>query len=71
MQGQLAPGTPATFAVWDVEALMVQQAEGTGSAWSTDPRARTPLLPALDGASLPVCRQTVLDGVELYRSAGF
>ncbi|MFF0903003.1 UNVERIFIED_CONTAM: amidohydrolase family protein [Kocuria sp. CPCC 205316] len=71
MQGQLAPGTPATFAVWDVEALMVQQAEGTGSAWSTDPRARTPLLPALDGASVPVCRQTVLDGVELYRSAGF
>ncbi|MEX5298391.1 amidohydrolase [Kocuria sp. CPCC 205292] len=71
MQGQLAPGTPATFAVWDVEALMVQQAEGTGSAWSTDPRARTPLLPALDGTSLPVCRQTVLDGVELYRSAGF
>ncbi|KUG52888.1 amidohydrolase [Kocuria rosea subsp. polaris] len=71
MQGQLAPGTPATFAVWDVEALMVQQAEGTGSSWSTDPRARTPLLPALDGTSLPVCRQTVLDGVELYRSAGF
>ncbi|MFI7742663.1 amidohydrolase [Kocuria rhizosphaericola] len=71
MQGQLAPGTPATFAVWDVEALMVQQAEGTGSAWSTDPRARTPLLPALDGTSLPVCRQTVLDGMELYRSAGF
>ncbi|MEX5296683.1 amidohydrolase [Kocuria sp. CPCC 205268] len=69
MQGQLAPGTPATFAVWDVEALMVQQAEGTGSAWSTDPRARTPLLPALDGTALPVCRQTVLDGVELYRSA--
>ncbi|MFI7496324.1 amidohydrolase [Kocuria sp. M4R2S49] len=71
MQGQLAPGTPATFAVWDVETLMVQQAEGTGSAWSTDPRARTPLLPALDGTSLPVCRQTVLDGMELYRSAGF
>ncbi len=71
MQGQLAPGTPATFAVWDVEALMVQQAEGTGSAWSTDPRARTPLLPALDGTALPVCRQTVLDGVELYRSADF
>ncbi|MEX5271319.1 amidohydrolase [Kocuria sabuli] len=71
MQGQLAPGTPATFAVWDVESLMVQQAEGTGSSWSTDPRARTPLLPALDGTELPVCRQTVLDGVELFRSDGF
>lgn len=71
MQGQLAPGTPATFAVWDVQALMVQQAEGTGSAWSTDPRARTPLLPALDGAVPPVCCQTVLDGVELYRSRDF
>ncbi|MFI7481945.1 amidohydrolase [Kocuria sp. M1R5S2] len=71
MQGQLAPGTPATFAVWDVDALMVQQAQGTGASWSTDPRARTPLLPALDGPSLPVCRQTVLDGVELFRSPGF
>ncbi|MHC5557533.1 amidohydrolase [Kocuria sp. U4B] len=71
MQGQLAPGTPATFAVWDVQALMVQQAEGTGASWSTDPRARTPLLPALDGDLLPECRLTVLDGVELYRSAGF
>ncbi|ALU40158.1 amidohydrolase [Kocuria flava] len=68
MQGQLAPGTPATFAVWDVEALVVQQAEGTGAAWSTDPRARTPLLPALDTDRLPECRRTVLDGVELYRA---
>lgn len=71
LQGQLAPGTPATFAVWDVEALTVQQAEGTGSSWSTDPRARTPLLPALDGGAPPECHQTVLDGVELYRSPRF
>ncbi|GGG68331.1 amidohydrolase [Kocuria dechangensis] len=71
MQGQLAPGTPASFAVWEVESLMVQQAEGTGASWSTDPRARTPLLPALDGTAMPVCHQTVLDGTELYRSAQF
>ena len=52
MAGQLASGTPATYAVWEVEALMVQQAEGTGASWSTDPRARTPLLPALEGYAL-------------------
>ena len=62
MAGQLASGTPATYAVWEVEALMVQQAEGTGASWSTDPRARTPLLPALEDEASPRCTQTVVDG---------
>lgn len=66
LAGQLAPGTPATFARWRVEALMVQAASGTGASWSTDPRARTPLLPALDEESLPVGVQTVLDGHQLH-----
>ncbi|AXJ11143.1 amidohydrolase [Arthrobacter sp. PM3] len=64
--GQLVPGAPATFAVWEVEELMVQVADGRVQSWSTDPRARTPLLPALDTGTDPVCLQTVRDGRELY-----
>lgn len=68
MAGQLVPGAPASFAVWDVEELMVQVADGRVQSWSTDPRARTPLLPALDTGVDPVCLQTVKDGVELFSS---
>ncbi len=68
MAGQLVPGAPASFAVWEVEELMVQVADGRVQSWSTDPRARTPLLPALDTGSEPVCLQTVRDGLELYSS---
>lgn len=65
LAGQLASGTPATYAVWEVEALMVQQAEGTAASWSTDPRARTPLLPALEDEAPPRCTQTVVEGRSL------
>ncbi|WP_411373328.1 amidohydrolase [Arthrobacter sp. MPF02] len=68
MAGQLVPGAPASFAVWDVEELMVQVADGRVQSWSTDPRARTPLLPALDTGIDPVCLQTVRAGVELFAS---
>jgi predicted amidohydrolase YtcJ len=68
MAGQLVPGAPASFAVWEVEELMVQVADGRVQSWSTDPRARTPLLPALDTGSDPLCLQTVRDGSELYSS---
>ena len=68
MAGQLVPGAPASFAVWDVEELMVQVADGRVQSWSTDPRARTPLLPALDTGTDPVCLQTVRDGHELFSS---
>ena len=68
MAGQLVPGAPASFAVWEVEELMVQVADGRVQSWSTDPRARTPLLPALDTGSEPVCLQTVRDGRELFAS---
>lgn len=68
MAGQLVPGAPANFAVWEVEELMVQVADGRVQSWSTDPRARTPLLPALDTGADPVCLQTVRDGVELFAS---
>lgn len=69
--GQLAPGAPASFAVWDVEALMVQVADDRVQSWSTDPRARTPLLPALDTGNDPRCLQTVHLGRELYASEDF
>ncbi|WP_457962432.1 amidohydrolase family protein [Arthrobacter sp. D1-29] len=68
MAGQLVPGAPASFAVWEVDELMVQVADGRVQSWSTDPRARTPLLPALDTGRDPVCLQTVRDGRELYSS---
>ena len=68
MAGQLVPGAPASFAVWEVEELMVQVADGRVQSWSTDPRARTPLMPALDTGSEPVCLQTVRDGRELFAS---
>lgn len=45
--GQLVPGAPAHYAVWEVTELMVQTPDSRISAWSTDPRARTPLLPVL------------------------
>ncbi|WP_315354826.1 amidohydrolase [Rothia mucilaginosa] len=54
--GQFAPdNTPAYVAQWRVEALMVQAPDSRVASWSTDPRARIPLLPVLDEDSpLPV-----------------
>ncbi|MHA7175874.1 amidohydrolase [Arthrobacter sp. Sr24] len=69
--GQLGPGAPASFAIWDVEQLMVQVADERVQSWSTDPRARTPLLPALDTGSDPRCLQTVHQGRELFAAADF
>lgn len=71
LMGQLVPGAPASFAVWQAEALMVQVADQRVQSWSTDPRARTPLLPALDTGRDPVCLQTIHRGVELFHSTGF
>ena len=70
-QGQLGAGAPASFAVWDVEQLMVQVADERVQSWSTDPRARTPLLPALDTGSDPRCLQTVHRGRELFAAEDF
>lgn len=71
MLGQLAPGAPASYAIWEVEELMVQTPDAKGASWSTDPRAGTPLLPALDTGHQPRCLLTVHDGTELYRAVGF
>jgi len=69
--GQLGPGAPASFAVWEIEELMVQVADERVQSWSTDPRARTPLLPALDTENDPRCLQTVHRGRELFAAADF
>ncbi|WP_038462434.1 amidohydrolase [Arthrobacter sp. PAMC 25486] len=69
--GQLGAGAPASFAIWDVEQLMVQVADERVQSWSTDPRARTPLLPALDTGNDPRCLQTVHRGRELYAADDF
>ncbi|MFE4195059.1 amidohydrolase [Paenarthrobacter sp. NPDC056912] len=66
LMGQLVPGAPASFAVWEVDELMVQVADSRVQSWSTDPRARTPLLPALDTGEDPRCLQTVKEGQELF-----
>ncbi|MDO5753873.1 amidohydrolase [Arthrobacter sp.] len=71
LAGQLVPGAPASFAVWEVEELMVQVADERVQSWSTDPRARTPLLPALDTQNDPRCLQTVHKGRVLYTSEDF
>ncbi|WP_285725402.1 amidohydrolase [Psychromicrobium xiongbiense] len=68
MLGQLVPGAPASFAVWEVDELMVQVADERVQSWSTDPRSRTPLLPALDTENRPRALATVHRGVELFDS---
>ncbi|GAA1451249.1 hypothetical protein ACFP47_06545 [Nesterenkonia lacusekhoensis] len=64
--GQLNPGAPATYAVWEVDSLAVQTPDSRTAAWSTDARARTPLLPYLDGESFPELVHTVIDGAILF-----
>lgn len=68
-QGQLNPGSTATYAVWEVESLAVQTPNSTVAAWSTDTRARTPLLPYLESPAsqerLPRLVSTVISGKRL------
>ncbi len=60
--GDLVPGAPATFAVWQVEGeLVVQTPDDRVAGWSTDPRAGVAGLPDLDAPD-PVCRRTVVAG---------
>ncbi|WP_300344322.1 hypothetical protein [Nesterenkonia sp.] len=63
--GQLNPGATATFALWEADQLAVQTPNSTVAAWSTDTRARTPLLPYLDGVTNPLLKSTVIAGERL------
>ncbi len=69
--GELRVGAPAHLAVWRAEELVVQSADGRFSAWSTDARAGTPILPSLaPDATPPVCLRTVRSGITLYDTFG-
>jgi predicted amidohydrolase YtcJ len=68
--GDLAPGAPATFAVWEVPGeLVVQVPDGRLAAWSTDPRAGVSGLPDLSGLD-PRCLATVVRGRPVSDPAG-
>jgi predicted amidohydrolase YtcJ len=71
--GVLAPGTAATYAIWESDAdLVVQTPDDRVAAWSTDPRAGVPVLPDLsDEAPVPNCRRTVVAGRVVYESEGW
>jgi len=65
--GTLAPGAPASYAVWDAGTLTVSAPPDAVQRWSTDPRSRVPALPRLDPDDpLPRCLQTVHRGEVIY-----
>ncbi|MCC2317476.1 amidohydrolase [Cellulomonas chengniuliangii] len=69
--GEIRVGSPAHLAIWRAEHLAVQGADGRMSAWSTDVRAGTPLLPVLEpGSPSPTCLRTVRGGVVLHDALG-
>ena len=65
--GEIRLGAPASLAFWAVGSLAVQAPDGRIAAWSTDPRAGTPLLPQVGpGIERPVCLRTLRDGVVIH-----
>jgi predicted amidohydrolase YtcJ len=70
--GVIAPGAPASIAVWDVPGeLVVQTPDARVAAWSTDPRAGVPQLPDLDpGVELPTCVLTLAGGRVAFEREG-
>jgi predicted amidohydrolase YtcJ len=70
--GVLAPGAPASLAVWDVPGdLVVQTPDTRVAAWSTDPRAGVPHLPDLHpDLDLPRCVMTVVAGQVAFEEPG-
>ena len=66
-EGELVPGAPATFAIWQVAGeLVVQTPDERVAGWSTDARAGVSGLPDLDGPD-PVCLRTVVRGRSTYQ----
>jgi hypothetical protein len=67
--GVLAPGAPATYAVWQAGELVHPAADDRVRRWSTDPRSGVPGLPSVaPGVPLPVCLRTVLRGETIFDS---
>jgi predicted amidohydrolase YtcJ len=67
-EGQIVPGAPASFAIWEIDELAIQIPDPTVSAWSTDSRSRVPMLPALDTENMPRVLRTVAQGVTIFDS---
>lgn len=67
-RGVLVPGAVADLAIWDAAGeLGVQTPDPRVAAWSTDPRARVPVLPVLDPRlPLPRCRLLFVGGVVVH-----
>ena len=69
--GVLAPGTAATYAIWQTDAdLVVQTPDERVAAWSTDPRAGVPVLPDLSEGT-PTCLRTAVGGRVIYEVEGW
>ena len=51
-QGTLAPGAPASYAVWETCDLVVQTPDTRVATWSTDPRSGVPGLKRLAGSTI-------------------
>ncbi|MFW0785743.1 amidohydrolase [Gordonia sp. CPCC 206044] len=69
LTGTLVPGAPASYAVFDVDELVVAGSHAGVQRWSTDPRSRVPALPDVaPGARLPRCVRTVHRGAVLFDS---
>ncbi|HSE07950.1 MAG TPA: amidohydrolase [Nocardioidaceae bacterium] len=70
--GVVAPGAPASIAVWDISGdLLVQTPDARIAAWSTDPRAGVPHLPDLHpDVDLPTCVMTLVAGEVAHEEPG-
>ena len=67
--GVLAPGHPATYAIFAAGETSAAAPDDRISRWSTDERSGVPGLPELTpGTELPRCLRTVRQGVVLYDS---
>lgn len=67
--GVLAPGHPASYAIFAAGQLGVDAPNGRLAQWSTDERAGVPGLPDLvPGTDLPRCLRTVVRGKQLFDS---
>jgi len=72
LTGTLAPGAPATYAVWRVGELVGPAQDTRVQRWSTDPRSGVPPLPSLRPEDeLPTCLRTVLRGTVIYQHGAF
>lgn len=67
--GSLRHGIEATFVVWEPWDLTVRGNTEQIERWSTDPRARTPLLPDLE-QGFPRALRTVIEGRIIHDQLG-